>query len=157
MVNMKCIVTNLTFGVTGLSILCLKYGKTYMKLGSVVLLMIISILGNILCIRNKDELIKYCEIERLNPSIIDVANIITHLLVPFLIISVLLKNIGKYNLTKSLYLETAGFGLLVGFIYLAVMNGGLVSNYGLNPDDLIIFSVSYIILTLILPILLEWK
>ena len=157
MVNIKCIVTNLTFGVTGLSILCLKYGKRYMKLGSAILLMIVSLLGNILCIKNKDELIKYCEIERLNPGIIDIANIITHLIVPFLIISVLLKNVGVYKLTRTLYLETTGFVMFIGLSYLAAMNSGLVSNYGLNRDALINFSISYVILTIILPILLEWK
>lgn len=157
MVNIKCIATNLTFGVTGLSILCLKYGKVYMKLGSVTLLLIVSLLGNVLCIKNKEELIKYCEIERLNPNIIDIANIITHLLIPLLIISIIQKNMGEYKLTKTLYLETIGFVLLVGLGYLALMSSGWVSNYGLKHEALIKFGISYGLLGVSLPILLEWK
>ena len=79
------------------------------------------------------------------------------MIVPFFIISLLLKNMGNYKLTKSLYLETIGFTLLVGFTYLAAMNGGLVSDYGLGNDSVMWFSISYILLILTLPILLEWR
>lgn len=157
MVNIKCIVTNLTFSVIGISTLALKYGKLYMKLASITLLLIVALLGNILCIRNKLDLIKYCDIEELNPVIIDIANIITHWIAPFLLIGLILQNIKKYKMTDNLYIETIGFIFSLGFIYLGLMTQGLVSNYGLDRESLILFSGSFIVLGLTLPKLLNMK
>lgn len=157
MVNIKCIVTNLTFSVIGISTLALKYGKLYMKLASITLLLIVALLGNILCIRNKLDLIKYCDIEELNPVIIDIANIITHWIAPFLLIGLILQNIKKYKMTDDLYIETIGFIFSLGFIYLGLMTQGLVSNYGLDDESLILFSASFIVLGLALPKLLNMK
>lgn len=157
MVNIKCIVTNLTFSVIGLSILTLKCGKLYMKMGCITLLLIVALLGNILCIRNKLDLIKYCDIEGLPPIVIDIANIITHWIAPFLLIGLLLQNIKKYNMTDDLYIETLGFIFSLGFIYLGLMTQGLVSNYGLDDESLVLFSTSFIVLALVLPKLLNMK
>ena len=157
MVNVKCIVTNLTFSVIGISALSLKYGKLYMKLGSITLLLIVALLGNILCIRNKLELIKYCDIEGLNPNIIDLANIITHWIAPFGLIGLIMENIKGYKMTNKLYIETIGFIFSLGFIYLGLMTQGLVSNYGLDVESLYLFSGSFIVLGLSLPKLLNMK
>lgn len=157
MVNMKVCVTNLTFSVIGISMLSLKYGKLYMKLGSITLLLIVALLGNILCIRNKLELIKYCDIEGLPPSIIDVANIITHWIAPFGLIGLIMENIKGYKMTNKLYIETIGFIFSLGFIYTTLMSQNLVSNYGLDKESLLLFSGSFTVLGLTLPKLLNWK
>lgn len=154
---MKCIVTNLTFSVIGISALSLKYGKLYMKLASITLLLIVALLGNILCIRNKLDLIKYCDIEGLNPNIIDIANIITHWIAPFGLIGLIMGNIKKYKMTNKLYMETVGFIFSLGFIYLGLMTQNMVSNYGLDTQSLVLFSVSFIVLGLTLPKILNWK
>jgi hypothetical protein len=157
MVNMKCIVTNLTFSVIGISALSLKYGKLYMKLASITLLLIVALLGNILCIRNKLDLIKYCDIEGLNPNIIDIANIITHWIAPFGLIGLIMGNIKKYKMTNKLYMETVGFIFSLGFIYLGLMTQNMVSNYGLDTQSLVLFSGSFIVLGVTLPKILNWK
>ena len=114
-------------------------------------------LGNILCIRNKLELIKYCDIEGLPPNIIDVANIITHWIAPFGLIGLIMENIKIYKMTNKLYMETIGFIFSLGFIYMGLMSQDLVSNYGLDKESLLLFSGSFIVLGLTLPKLLNWK
>ena len=156
MVNSKCW-SNLTFSVIGASILALKYGKLYMKLGSVSLLLIIALLGNIVCIRNKLELINYCDAEGLNPIMVDIMNIITHWIAPFFLIGLIMENIKGYKITNNLYIETVGFIFSLGFIYACLMTQGFVSNYGLDNESLLLFSVSFIALGLSLPKLINLK
>ena len=60
-------------------------------------------------------------------------------------------------MTDDLYIETLGFIFSLGFIYLGLMTQGLVSNYGLDDESLVLFSTSFIVLALVLPKLLNMK
>ncbi len=125
---------DVTITVIILSFIALFIKNNILQLSTFILLICISIVGNIIIYYHSDTLSKYYDLSK---KMIYIVNIINHIILPIILLYYLFNNIKNIENIDNLRLPSLLFIFILAIIYIILMKYKLTSNYGLSSKNII--------------------